>query len=237
MMKPRRPDGGNVVASGGGTPLADDPANPSTGQTMTRVKSSTPQRSSKKTSANGEHEPATVELVHDLCKQAKGPALSNDSAEIIARDMNHALCWSFIWRADRAVERDADPKRQRMQRIAMYLVGLQIELPGMIEDSRNQPGIMPTDEPDIVDKLLDLVKQFPHIVDAYPPRTKGRPTSLEAGIAANISQKILGLWPVGTPKGPADAFASLVMGWLTGRAVPPSDQAIKRARSRRTKMP
>ena len=205
---------------------------------MTASKPSTPKQPVKNApdQQNGieVREPATVELVQRLSKRAGGPVLSQRHATAIAGAINQALRLLKHWQDEYVTALNDSLSFQRNRRIADAIATLQLELPASLEDLRR-------DRPDLdlstVEDLLVLARKNQFIVDNYPHRIRGRPTSLEKSLAVGMSKKIQEIWGTGTPKTAADAFAAMAIDWLTGRSVPQSDQAITRARSRRTKMP
>ena len=176
--------------------------------------------------------PATIELVQSWCIEAKAPIFSDDDAAAIARDVNYALCFEEHWRDEYKAQRDKNLSTQRMQRISDALAILQIDLPKSMEDTRRGK---PDADLSATESLLELVGRHQAIIDAFPRRKKGRIRSLEKNLTANLANKALTLWGTTAPKSAGNAFSAMALTWLTGRRVPISDEAARKARERRTK--
>jgi hypothetical protein len=176
--------------------------------------------------------PATIKLVQSWCQEAKAPILSDDDAGTMARDVNYALLFEAQWRDEYKAARDENVSTQRMRRIAEAMATLQADLPKLIEDSR---GFKPDADLSVTENLLEMVSRHQAIIDAYPRRKKGRDPSLEKNLTTNLAKKVLHLWGEAATKPAGDAFAAVALTWLTGRPVPTSDEATRKARERRTK--
>jgi hypothetical protein len=176
--------------------------------------------------------PATIELVQSWCRKVKAPILTDDDAAAMAREVNHALLLEAEWRDESKAARDEELSTQRMRRIADAMATLQADLPKLIEDSRRfnpDADLSPTEN------LLEVLSRHQAIIDADPRRKKGRCQSLEKNLTTNLAKKVLHLWGQAATKRAGDAFAAVALTWLTGRLVPTSDEATRKARERRTK--
>ena len=176
--------------------------------------------------------PATIELVQSWCVKAKAPMLSDDNAATIARGVNDALLLELLWRDEYKAARADNLSTQRMQRIAEALATLQADLPELIEDLRRGN---PRGDFSETENLLKMVSRHQGIIDAYPRRKKGRGRSHEKNLAANLAEKVRNFWGEAATKKAVDAFAADALTWLIGRPVPTSEEAVRKARERRTK--
>jgi hypothetical protein len=186
-------------------------------------------------SEDQEHEIPTAELIQGFCRQAKGPELSTEAAQQIAGAVWWAQSNAILWQHEYAAELRSHPERQAMEEFADCLRRMQICVPVVLKQSRSIPFIG-SDDRTITDDLLDLVNRHQHVIDAFPPRGRmGRPPDHEAEMAAQFSTLVYDLWPAEErrTRKAADAFAQIVMAWLTNRPVPHSTNSIKKQRIKR----
>lgn len=176
--------------------------------------------------------PADIHLVRHWCRAAHAPELDDDDANHIAMLVNHLLLMESQWRDEYSAHRAKNPSILRRQRIVGALATLRTELPEAISDIRQGTG----KGADQWENLLTAVRAFDSLIDALnKPKARGRNRSLENNVAANLSVNMLKVWHGRGAKSAVDIFIAEAMAWLTGRAVKPSDNKIRKARTKRPK--
>ncbi len=176
--------------------------------------------------------PADIHLVRHWCRAAHAPELDDDDANHIAMLVNHVLLMESQWRDEYSEHRAKNPSILRRQRIVGALATLRTELPEAISDIRQGTG----KGADQWENLLTAVRAFDSLIDALnKPKARGRNRSLENNVAANLSVNMLKVWHGRGAKSAVDIFIAEAMAWLTGRPVKPSDNKIRKARTKRPK--
>lgn len=186
---------------------------------------------------NGEtingRKPADIHLVRCWCRKAYAPELDDDDANHIAQQVNFLLLFQRQWRDEYAEERAKNPSILRRQRIVSALATLRAELPEAISEIQNGPR----KGADQWQNLLAAVQTFDSLIDALnKPKSRGRHRSLENNVAANLSANMLKVWHGRGAKSAVNIFVAEAMAWLTGRSVKPSEDKIRKARTKRPKL-
>jgi hypothetical protein len=171
--------------------------------------------------------------VHAWCTASHGPQISCARAAEICRSLNDALLFSWRWQDRAAEQRRTNPSTQRMHGVAKALRTLLADLPQIIAHSK----VVGADVT-LTEALLDLAEKHRPVAEQYQV-TPGRPLSLEGNVATKIGKQIQEIWAAEHPnhrprKAAVDAFVVYAMTWL---GAPHEENALARARRRRTQYP
>lgn len=171
---------------------------------------------------------ASVELIQSWASEVHGPELPIADAMQIAQRLNYLLWFSVLWLDDYRDYREANEATQRLRRIAKALRQLKADLPGIIQDTQQANA-----DVSLTVRLLELIEAHSAIIDYCPPAKRGRPLSLEGNVSANLEKQLREIWGAAATQKALTGFVQCEMAWLTGRAVPRSDEAISKAIRRR----